>query len=202
MAVAPKPTDMTAEEFLVWCLDQDERYELVDGVPVAVRPAAGRPGTPAQAMAGASRSHDRVTSNIIGALYGQLRDGLYWAATSDTALRTKIKRIRRPDVTVECAPPDAQTYEAQNPVAAFEVLSPTTERTDKMTKLPEYMQHPTLRTIALIEPEKMDVLVYQRDENGEWQGRRYKQATDEFEIAGTAAKVTLADIYSGVPLVV
>ncbi len=200
MAVAPKPTDMTAEEFLVWCLDQDERYELVDGVPVAMRPTAGRAGTPAQAMAGASRSHDRITSNIIVAIGSQLRDGPCWAATSDTALRTKIKRIRRPDVTVECAPPDAQTYEAQNPVAAFEVLSPTTERTDKMTKLPEYMRHPTLKTIALIEPEKMDVLIYQRDENGEWQGKRFKLPTDEIEIAGTAAKVSLAEIYSGVPM--
>jgi Uma2 family endonuclease len=200
MAVAPEPTDMTAEDFLVWCLEQDERYELVDGVPVAMRPTAGRAGTPTQAMAGASRSHDRITSNIIGALYGQLRDGPCWAATSDTALRTKIKRMRRPDVTIECAAPDAQTYEAQNPVAAFEVLSPTTERTDKMTKLPEYMKHPTLKTIALIEPGKMDVLVYQRDENDEWQGKRYKLSADEIEIAGTVAKLALAEIYSGVPL--
>jgi Uma2 family endonuclease len=86
------------------------------------------------------------------------------------------------------------------PVAAFEVLSPTTERTDKMTKLPEYMKHPTLKTIALIEPGKMDVLVYQRDENDEWQGKRYKLSADEIEIAGTVAKLALAEIYSGVPL--
>jgi Uma2 family endonuclease len=67
------------------------------------------------------------------------------------------------------------------------VLSPTTERTDKMTKLPEYMRHPTLKTIAPIEPGKMGVLVYQRDEAGGWQGKRYKRPTDE--------------IYSRVPMV-
>ena len=38
---------MTVEEFLQWNLDQDERYELVDGIPVplrAVDPATGIAG--------------------------------------------------------------------------------------------------------------------------------------------------------------
>ena len=42
---------MDADEFLVWCLDQDDRYELVNGVPV-------RMGDGPQMMTGASRLHD------------------------------------------------------------------------------------------------------------------------------------------------
>jgi Putative restriction endonuclease len=141
MATKPKkriPDEMTGDEFLLWCLTQDEKYELVDGVPVAMWPtapsaakAAGDSVPSVTGMAGASRRHDRITSNVIGLLFAQLRGSGCWAATSDTALRTKIKRIRRPDVTVECSAPDDATYEAQNPVATFEVLSPTTEKSDK-----------------------------------------------------------------------
>jgi Uma2 family endonuclease len=45
---------MTAAEFLEWCTFQEDRYELVDGVPVA--------------MAGAKQVHDRLTVNAIIAL--------------------------------------------------------------------------------------------------------------------------------------
>ena len=186
---APQPKTMTADEFLLWCLDQDERYELVDGVPVPMR-----------AMAGASTAHDRISSNIIGTVFAQLRGTGCWPTTPDTAVRTKINRVRRPDVTIECAPPDQKSYEARNPVAAFEVLSPTTEGTDKLVKLPEYMRHPTLRTIALISPFGMVVHLFQRDDAGEWQGVRLRSPEDAFDIQGTTAKLSLGEIYDGVPL--
>ena len=48
---------MTPEEFYVWQLDQDERYELVEGVPVPLR-----------AMTGASNVHDVILVNCIGQL--------------------------------------------------------------------------------------------------------------------------------------
>jgi len=37
---------MTPEEFYEWQLDQDERYELVDGVPVPLRATAGASNVP------------------------------------------------------------------------------------------------------------------------------------------------------------
>jgi Uma2 family endonuclease len=212
MATKPKPAEMSADEFLLWCLTQDEKYELVDGEPVAMYGAEpSSRGAPTRAMAGASRSHDRIVSNVIGVLYAQLKGSACWAATSDTALRTKIKRIRRPDVTIECAPPDAASYEAQNPVVTFEVLSPTTQRTDKLAKLPEYMRHPRLRTIVMIDPNAWDVLVYQRDDKDDWLGTRLRRPDDVVEVGGTTvvtadgsttegavARVRLADIYAGV----
>jgi Uma2 family endonuclease len=105
--------DMTADEFLLWNLTQDQRYELVDGQPVPLR-----------AMSGASAFHDEIVVNIIAALRAKLRDAGCSPRTADTAVRTAIKRVRRPDVTIECSPPQAKTYEARNPVAVFEVMSP------------------------------------------------------------------------------
>jgi Uma2 family endonuclease len=180
---------MTADEFLLWCLDQEDRYELVDGIPVPMR-----------AMAGASTAHDRIASNIIVTVGSQLRGKGCWPTTPDTAVRTKIDRVRRPDVTIECAPPEQAGYEARNPVAAFEILSPTTAETDKLLKLPEYMRHPTLKTIALISPTDMSVHLYQRDAAGDWQGQRLRAAADSFDLPGTDARLTLGEMYEGVPV--
>ena len=177
---------MTGDEFLLWCLDQEERFELVDGLPVPLR-----------GMAGASRAHDRVVVNLIAELDHQLGDGPCMPTTADTALRTAIKRIRRPDVMIECTPPTGNSYEAQSPLAAFEVLSPSTRTTDRFRKLGEYMRHPSLRHIVLIDPNPFDVLVYSRDADAEWSSLAYSQPEDRFQLEGCGATLTLAQIYRG-----
>jgi Uma2 family endonuclease len=177
---------MTGDEFLIWCLDQEERYELVDGIPVPLR-----------GMAGASRAHDRIVVNLITTLDNQLGDGPCMPTTADTALRTAIKRIRRPDVMIECTPPSGISYEAQAPIAAFEVLSPSTRTTDRFRKLGEYMRHPTLRHIVLIDPVPFDVLVYSREVGGEWSSLAYSAPEDSFALDGCSASLSLQQIYRG-----
>jgi Uma2 family endonuclease len=184
---APKHKEMTVEEFLEWCTTQDERYELVDGFPVPLR-----------GMSGASTAHDRIASNIIIVIGGQLRGSPCWPTTPDTALRTSIKRVRRPDVTIECAPPDLKSYEARNPIAAFEILSPSTQTVDKLVKLPEYMRHPKLRRIVIVVPERRAVVVYSREGAEPWDSAEFHDPADIIEIPGTNAKISLADIYDGV----
>ncbi len=181
--------EMTADEFLLWNLAQDEHYELVDGFPVPLR-----------SMAGSSNAHDGITVNVIGHLFQQLRGSNCRPTTPDTALRTSIKRVRRPDVTIECAPLDAKSYEARNPVAVFEVLSPTTKKSDRTIKLEEYKRHPTLRTIVHIDPDIMDVLVFTRGTDGQWDFERLDQPESIVKIAGTPVALALSDIYDGIPL--
>ncbi|WP_170263495.1 Uma2 family endonuclease [Blastochloris sulfoviridis] len=153
----PLPRDMTVDEFLVWQLDQDERFELVDGRPVPLR-----------AMTGASNVHDVVTTNLLGLLWAALRGKPCRVATADTALRTKISSARRPDVTIDCASPERTSYEARHPVAVFEVLSPSTRKIDRFTKLEEYRRHPALRHIVLIDPDAVSAKHYHRSAGGEW----------------------------------
>lgn len=180
---------MSVEEFFEWCKQRDDRYELVDGVPVPLR-----------AMSGASMAHDAICTNIIGLMHAQLRGTGCRPTTPDAGLRTAIRRVRRPDVTIECAPPSATSYETANPIAVFEVLSPTTRKNDRNVKLPEYLRHRFLQTIVLIDPDIMDVLIYRRDSGGEWQDERLDQARQGFAVEGTSAKLMLADIYEGVAL--
>ncbi|MFM9943232.1 MAG: Uma2 family endonuclease [Hyphomicrobiaceae bacterium] len=189
MRDAVRHTDMTVEEFLQWNLSQDERYELVDGVPVPLR-----------AMAGAKDEHDTVVVNLIVALGSQLAGSPCRPKTADTALRTRIKRVRRPDVTIECAPVEHGSLEARNPVAVLEVLSPITRQLDRSEKLQEYLRHPSLTTVVHVDPSIMDVMVYTRGDAGLWNSERLSQSTDVIPIAGTSAALSLATVYGGVPL--
>src|ERR1700722_3753779 len=104
---------MTVEEFYQWQLDQDERYELVEGVPVPLR-----------AMTGASNVHDVILVNCIGQL-GAICEGgrAGWPAPT----RRSAPRLER-----RAAPmfpsPRADSYEAHRPTVVIEVLSPSTRK--------------------------------------------------------------------------
>jgi Uma2 family endonuclease len=184
-----KPKEMTADEFLIWSLSQECRFELVDGSPVPLR-----------AMTGASTTHDLIVVNLIALLRQQLRGTNCRPVTPDVGIRTAIKQVRRPDVMIDCAPPDAKIYEARNPIAVFEILSPTTRKHDRTMKLAEYMRHPTLRAIVHIDPDVMDIVEYRRDNEHGWLPVVLIFPEMFVAIDGTPVKLALADIYDGVPL--
>ncbi len=148
---------MTVEEFYRWQLDQDERYELVDGVPVPLR-----------AKTGASNAHDVILVNCIIELGTRLRGKPCRVASADTALRTAIRSSRRPDVTIDCAPIEAGSYEAHRPTVVVVVLSPSTRKLDRFTKLEEYRRHPSLRHILLVDPDAVAAKLYSRVDEGAW----------------------------------
>ena len=189
MTGALQQAAMSVEEFLEWNLAQDERFELVDGRPVPLR-----------AMTGAKAEHDVIVVNLIAELRNQLRGTPCGVRTADSAVRTKIKTVRRPDVTIECAPLERGTLEARNPVAVFEVLSPTTRKIDRSVKLQEYRRHPSLRVIVHIDPDLMDVIVYMRDADGDWNDQRLDQPDDRIVVPDAQVSVRLADVYDGVPI--
>lgn len=179
---------MKVEEFLRWQELQDERYELVDGRPV-----------PHRMMTGASNRHDGLVANIIGLLWSQLRGSRCRVATADTAVRTSIRSIRRPDVTVDCAPMQVDAYEAHQPTLVVEVLSPATRRIDQVAKLEEYKRLKSLRYILLVEPERVSVLLLARMEDG-WSTSTWTVAEGSVDLPEIGATLPLADIYEGVPL--
>ena len=171
---------MTADEFYLWQLDQDERYELVDGVPAPLRAATG-----------ASNIHDVILVNCIGELGARLRGKPCRVVSANTALRTSARSARRPDVAVDCAPPEAGSYEAHRPTVVVEVLSPSTRKLDRFTKLEEYRRHPSLRHILLVDPDAVAAKLYWRADEGAWR--------DE-DLVGKDAVIALPAIDVTLPL--
>ena len=180
MADAAKPL-MTPEDFFVWQQNQSERFELVDGVPTEM-------------MAGASRAHDTIVTNIIALLRGQLRGSGCYVGTADTAIRTKIRNIRRTDVIVTCDPPRSDVYEAQEPRLVVEVLSPTNSGSRWDRKMAEYRRHPKLDYILIVDSERVGTTLHIRAADG-WDFVEADLPDDVIDLSKIGCRLRVADVY-------
>ena len=181
---------MTVEEFFVWQQDQDERYELVDGVPIIL-------ADPVTLMTGASSQHDRITSNILIALGNQLDGSPCWPATADLAVRTKIRSLRRADVVVTCDEPRLDVYEAQEPRMVVEVLSPSDRFLPWFRRNEEFRQHSKLVYLLLVDSESSQATLIARS-GGTWAPTDYDGDGGVIELPEIGCKLAMASVYKGV----
>lgn len=155
---------MTVAEFLDWAERQDRKWEF-DGVgPV---PWGGQ----AQAMGGGTNAHLTIGRNVVGELFVRLRGRPCQPYGSDAGVETGVGTLRYPDAVVSCVPQDRRGRAVREPVVVFEVLSPSSARTDRSTKLAEYGATPSVRRYVLLEQDEVMATVFARDEAGEWVGR-------------------------------
>ncbi|MFM9940181.1 MAG: Uma2 family endonuclease [Hyphomicrobiaceae bacterium] len=182
--IAQKP--LTPEEFFAWAERQDDRYELVDGLPVKM-------------MTGASNFHDAIVINIIRELANQLRGKPCRPMTADTAIKTRIRNFRRPDVTVMCGPLLAKTYEASDPRLAIAVLSPSNEGVAWQRKLDEYRRLQGLRYILLIDSECVATTLYTRTAT-DWEPTDADDLDAVVELPEIDCRLALRDVYEGIAI--
>ncbi len=148
MNVAVKPT-WNAERFLDWAETQDGRYEF-DGM----RPVA---------MTGGNANHSRITLNIHRALDPRLRGKPCSNFGPDLGIQTIGEKVRFPDALITCTKFPGTDRIAPNPVAVFEVISPSSGPNDHNLKLAEYQAVASILTYVIIESAITGVLVYHRD---------------------------------------
>ena len=190
---------MTPDEFLQWSLDQEDKYELVDGEPVLMGDWVEEDGR-TTFMAGAKNEHDIIVVNLIVALAARLRGGPCRPFTGDTAARMVAGNIRRPDVTVDCKPPERGSTESRAPTVFFEVLSRSTRGADLIRKADEYRQVSSLRHYVVIEPLSVHVTVWTRSGDGAWPVPVVLKSLDgSLDLSGISVSLPLTEIYDGVP---
>ena len=174
---------MSADDFLLWSLDQEARCELVDGVPIEM-------------MTGASNAHDRIVVNVIASLGTQLRGSRYRPTTAAIAVRTRHRFVRRPDVMITCDPPATDTYEATAPKLIVEVLSPSNVGLAWQRKLDEYRRRKGLAYLLLIDSARIGATLYTRA--GErWDPADADTFADVIEFPDIGCRLAMADIYDG-----
>jgi Uma2 family endonuclease len=155
MSLAHRPAPMTVAEFLDWEETQELRWEFDGAAPVA--------------MTGGTVAHDVIQGNLIAALNTRLR-GTPCRAHGGSLKIEVAGRIRYPDVFVACTPLNPRDTVCRDPVVVFEVLSASTARTDRVEKMREYWDAPSIRRYVLTEQEAVSATAYVRDAS-RWSGR-------------------------------
>lgn len=118
------------------------------------------------AMVGGTAAHDTINMNLIAALATRLRGKLCRVHGPSMMVSVNDDRYRYPDATVTRTPLAPEDRIITTPVVIFEILSPSTEHTDKTVKLPEYLALPTLQRYVMIEQDQALVTVLARTVKG------------------------------------
>src|SRR5438067_8993045 len=124
------------------------------------------------AMAGASEQHNLIAGNIFGELREQLKTGSCRAYTSDMRVRVRSNGLYTyPDVIVVCGEPQFEDKEVDslvNPTMLIEVLSPSTERYDRIAKTSYYRTIDSLAEYLLVAQDEISLEQYVINADGQW----------------------------------
>lgn len=172
-----------AEEYLAYEMTSPVRHEYVDGQLFA--------------MAGESKNHNRLA----GAAYSGLSlslTGKCEAYIENVKVKVSSTRYYYPDVVVACSEPeeDEDAYIIEDPLLIIEVLSPSTQRNDRVEKMNAYQKLAGLREYVIISQESVRLEVYRHEQAGEaWQCEVFDDTESEVTFQSVGLTLKLADIY-------
>ena len=178
---------MSLDEFLHWDDGTDTRYELIDGFPVAMAP-------PAEAHRILAV---RLVSRIDAALQSrrpckaQIEPGVLRPDRADS--------YYVPDIAVTCEPNQPGRQAMVAPILIVEILSPSTERSDRRLKLPTYQRIESVREILLIDADSHHAELYRR-ENGHWGIELVRGARAKLSLASVELGIPMSELYEGIAL--
>lgn len=173
-----------------------EEYQQLDTAsPVRLEYVNGQ----IYAMAGSSRSHNRISLNISAELHRALKGKKCEPFATDMRLRIQLGLEDfgyYPDEMVVCDKKDRHEQYCVSPTVLFEVLSKSTRRTDQGEKLKAYQQIESLKVYVMIEQVIQRAYIHRRSNNW-WpeiiEGADAMLTLDEIEV-----RLPFADIYDRV----
>ena len=180
---------MTLDEFLWWNDGTDRRYELIDGFPVAMAP-------PAEAHRILAL---RLGSRIDAALAGrrpcnaQIEPGVVRPGRVDS--------YYVPDIAVTCAPNEPGRQAMVDPILVVEILSPSTERSDRRVKLPAYQSLESVHEVLLIDPDSHHAELFRR-ENDHWGIELVRGPEATLFLASVGLRITMSELYEGIAVTI
>ena len=185
MNVALRVPAMTREAFFDWAEARDEPYEFDGFQPVA--------------MTGGTINHNQMIGNLGEALRTRLRGGPC-RALIEAGIATVGDAVRYPDALVTCAKLDGTARLVPGAVIVFEVLSPTSGRTDRIDKLREYRAVPSIRRYIILEHTSAALQVLSRDQaDTDWTATALT-AEDTLDLPEVGITIPVTDLYESVDL--
>jgi Uma2 family endonuclease len=154
----PDSKYISVKEYLALDADSEIRYEYRDGEIYA--------------MAGASREHNLICSNIHVELANQLRERPCEVYQSDMRVQTKANAAYRyPDIVVICGDPnfaDTNPVSLTNPTLIIEVLSKSTEEKDYKQKSDEYRHMTSVQEYVIVSQDSPRIQRYLKQDDFNW----------------------------------
>lgn len=185
MQATQKMESLSVGEYLEGELSSRDRHEYIGGVVYA--------------MAGSSEDHSLIVGNLVAALRPVLRGGPCRVFATDLKVRLQVARediFYYPDLMVACDARETDPYYRSFPKLIVEVLSPSTERTDRQEKLLNYTQIETLEEYVLIAQDRIEVTVFRRVNN--WQPEVLRQPDQILVLNSINLRLPLRVVYEDV----
>ncbi|HRX70935.1 MAG: Uma2 family endonuclease [Candidatus Competibacteraceae bacterium] len=179
---------LTAEEYLFQERLSATRREYLDGEIFA--------------MAGASRRHNQISSNLTRILGNQLANRPCSVYSSD--MKVKIEKLNKyayPDVLIVCG---QQQFEDENedvllnPLLIMEVLSDSTEAYDRGDKFLHYQGIPSLAEYLLVSQKSCRIEQFTRQSDDTWVYSQSDEINDEVGLKSVDCSLKLQDVYAKV----
>ncbi len=174
-----RPHTWSIDEFLAFEAEEPERYEFVDGI--------------VRMMTGGSAAHSAIKGNVFAELRAALRSGPCRVDVDDLKVVTGTA-VMYPDVLVICRPISPEDDRVTDPTVIVEVLSPTTQRHDRIAKWREYQKIPSLRHFVLVEQAERRIEVYSRTDTG-WALATIEPPEDAVTLPAISASLSLEALY-------
>lgn len=158
MSAVPKiPAYMTLDEFLVWDAPGPERWQLVDGEPMAMAPG--------------SRTHGAIQAELARLIANHLVErGLPCSVVTEPGLVPRVRaniNFRVPDLAVTCAPYEKEEQALSGAVLVVEILSPS-NKAETWSNVWAYASIPSVKEIAVFHSVRIGVELLRREADGSW----------------------------------
>jgi Uma2 family endonuclease len=154
------------------------------------------------AMSGASRKHNLITLNIGTGFNQQLRGKPCEAYTSEMRVKvTATGLYTYPDVVVVCGErkfEDKYFDTLLNPTVLVEVLSPSTERYDRIAKSSYYRTLDSLAEHLLVAQDEVRLEQYVKQANGQWLLFESTSLDAVVQLTSISCSLAMRDVYDKV----
>jgi len=172
---------MSLEQYLLLVTNSDRRYEYYDGE--------------VSLLAGGSSNHAAIALNFGVALDQALGDDAVCRPyVSDKLVRVNSTKIVIPDVVVSCDLADhGESQIINSPILVVEVLSKSTEMTDRFVKLALYQAKESIQEIIFISQIIQRVEIFSRSDTG-WLYQQYG-AGQSFHLESLDIEIEIPQLY-------
>lgn len=167
---------------------EDARWELINGRVI-------------RGMVGARIEHHHIIDNLASAITHHLRaTGRPCRVYRETFYLKERKQdlSALPDVMVRCGPIPPGATSIDDPVIVVEIVSPGSEKRDRLEKRVAYQALPSLQTYVLIERDQIFIDVYERTAAGFVGNAPLQQAADILKLSAIDFEMSVAEVYRDV----